>query len=624
MGNSGAWRHGIGLAILLAAGSAGALENNPTLAPLIATFDCYSATFQNDAQKLLTSAQALITRGEEIVFTMDVPYVPVQDAPTILAQVAAANIAGATPTDSTPQSDYLLKKCQEFSSGGRGQIDPAGSLAVELGNITNRDLYSTAVDNFKPTLLTSTAHGKLVPKAADSGRVLYEYQANPGYLGKDKAVFVVEFEGKQYKVVVNIVVSRQAVENPPTDQQTPVCPEPQLIKTKPQPVSNSSAYGIEFVNFADLAGGAVGQTSGEGPNAIITLDDNAAGYNWFIDSTPADNSEFLPTANPYEWIAKAGSEAAGKMDMLSVLLHEYGHALGFEHSANSQDFMATTLQPGVRRLPSTEELALMAQLVGEIKGDMVDASSNTPDTPQSPLPSLPLGGAFGLALLGRLRSTRYGGWNVAVESATQYDIVANPTFTNSQLQSADGWSTTGNVAIGNGAAVLSETATSQTRLNQVFVVGEHDRFLSFTLANIALDDQTAAPDDAFEAALLDANTGLSLLGGTGLTHNDAFLNLQAGGSEHAASGITSIRNADGSRTYLVDLAGIPGGTAVNLSFDLLGFGQGAAATNSHLTIRDLRIGVPQTTDDSVTLAEDTPTTIAALANDLNAQQPGFA
>jgi predicted Zn-dependent protease len=31
------------------------------------------------------------------------------------------------------------------------------------------------------------------------------------------------------------------------------------------------------------------------------------------------------------------------MDMLSVLLHEYGHALGLEHSADAHDFMGTTL-----------------------------------------------------------------------------------------------------------------------------------------------------------------------------------------------------------------------------------------------------------------------------------------
>lgn len=36
--------------------------------------------------------------------------------------------------------------------------------------------------------------------------------------------------------------------------------------------------------------------------------------------------------------------------MLSVLLHEYGHTVGLEHSADSGNYMAITLQPGQRRL----------------------------------------------------------------------------------------------------------------------------------------------------------------------------------------------------------------------------------------------------------------------------------
>ena len=92
------------------------------------------------------------------------------------------------------------------------------------------------------------------------------------------------------------------------------------------------------------------------PGFDVTLDTNAAGYGWYVDrqllnpwgawtvdfadgaATPAlsqgererlvDNSDFLPTSNPKLWVAKAGSAAEGKMDLLSVLLHEVGHALG--------------------------------------------------------------------------------------------------------------------------------------------------------------------------------------------------------------------------------------------------------------------------------------------------------
>ena len=123
----------------------------------------------------------------------------------------------------------------------------------------------------------------------------------------------------------------------------------------------------------------------------------------------------------------------------------------------------------------------------------------------------------------------------------------------------EGWSTQGSVDFTastssgqSGSATLKEISTSQTRLNQVFVVNERDRFLSFTLAGSVLDDVNGAPDDAFEVALLDANTGLSLAGALSLTRTDALLNIQANGAELKATGVTSVINPDGSRTYVVD------------------------------------------------------------------------
>ena len=364
-------------------------------------------------------------------------------------------------------------------------------------------------------------------------------------------------------------------------------------------MSGSSSYDLNTipVTFADLTGSALGQTNASG----ITLDTNAAGYNWFIDTTPADNSEFLPTSNPNEWVAKAGSAAAGKMDMLSVLLHEYGHALGINHSADPNDYMGTTLTAGVRRLPNAEEMALMQNLISQAKTEMTATSSTPGNTPT--FPTLPLGTSF-IGFLGLLRSSRYGGVSIAPDAntlVTQYAWAANTTLVNGSLNAADGWSTQGSVNIGSGAAVMNEVSGSQTRLSQVFLLNPTDRFLSFTLAGTALDDLTGAPDDAFEVALLDANSGASLLGGTGLTRTDAFLNLQADGTQNVANCVTCINNADGSRTYRVDLAGVPAGTAVNLSFDLIGFG----GNGSHVTVSDVRLsGLPQLHDDAATMLED--------------------
>ena len=85
------------------------------------------------------------------------------------------------------------------------------------------------------------------------------------------------------------------------------------------------------------------------------MDADAAGHGWFIDPTPDSNEEFLPTSNPNEWVAKEGSAAYGKMDLLTVLLQEYGHVLGIDHSSDSHDFMALTLQTGIRRTLTVDQ-----------------------------------------------------------------------------------------------------------------------------------------------------------------------------------------------------------------------------------------------------------------------------
>lgn len=287
------------------------------------------------------------------MFTMEVPYIPVQDTPIVLVQAA-------TPGANT-KPDYLFKICTEKPSAGgsitaMNMVDPATWLAAQLQNRSGQSIssedFTAKAASIKLTQLQGTSHGKLIPEETGSEKVSYTYESKPGYVGKDKAVFMAEFEGKRYKIVIDIIVTMDI------NERSPQCPSPkyQFIKIN-KPASGSSGLdsGAVTLNISDLPGGAVGQTTG----TTITLDTNAAGNGWFIDSTPGDNSEFLPTSNPYEWQARAGSAASGKMDMLSVLLHEYGHALGIEHSADSRNFMATTLTAGVRRLPSAEELALM-------------------------------------------------------------------------------------------------------------------------------------------------------------------------------------------------------------------------------------------------------------------------
>jgi hypothetical protein len=88
----------------------------------------------------------------------------------------------------------------------------------------------------------------------------------------------------------------------------------------------------------DLGGTTLGMQSGE----TMYLDDDAAGYGWFIDATPLESLEFARTAAG-DLVAAEGSEAAGKVDLLTVLTHELGHALGEGHSDDPTDVMFDAL-----------------------------------------------------------------------------------------------------------------------------------------------------------------------------------------------------------------------------------------------------------------------------------------
>jgi hypothetical protein len=386
----------------------------------------------------------------------------------------------------------------------------------------------------------------------------------------------------------------------------PPCQDKQPSRTPSKPPATTPPITFDWT---DLPGQSLAETTG----TSITLDTTAANYGWFLDPTPDTNEEFLPTSNPNEWQAKPGSDAAGHMDLLSVLWHEVGHTLGLDHTTNAHDFMAATLAPGVRRLPTAEEMARLAAMLPSPLGGGAGGEGTTlaqPSTPdQAPFPHpgpLP-GGEGGIALsallLGRLRTSQYGTWTPAFASVqapapqpwqtryeqSAYDVAANPAFIPLPSPAGGGgaggegtgWTPTGTVTFANAAATLSESATTQTRLNQIFILGQNDRRLRFTLAGIALDHPDGAPGDAFEVALTDANTHQPLLDGLGLSHSDAFLNLQADGTLHLGSGVTRTLNPDGSLVIEADLSGLAAGTVASLSFDLIGFGLGTAASNSH-------------------------------------------
>ena len=95
--------------------------------------------------------------------------------------------------------------------------------------------------------------------------------------------------------------------------------------------------------ITDLPSSLLGLTEA----GTIRLDVNAAGRNWFVDRTPDDDVEFEPGGDPVEGV-----------DLLTAVMHEMGHALGAEHIHDTDGLMYDVLQPGVRRSPGDDALAI--------------------------------------------------------------------------------------------------------------------------------------------------------------------------------------------------------------------------------------------------------------------------
>src|SRR5207249_8650877 len=98
--------------------------------------------------------------------------------------------------------------------------------------------------------------------------------------------------------------------------------------------ADTSALSGVQLRVRDLGGATLGMAAGH----TVWLDDDAAGWGWFVDATPGDDGEFTTPGDQRE---------QGRMDLLTVLEHEIGHLLGHDHEAAG--VMQETLTAGTRR-----------------------------------------------------------------------------------------------------------------------------------------------------------------------------------------------------------------------------------------------------------------------------------
>jgi hypothetical protein len=98
------------------------------------------------------------------------------------------------------------------------------------------------------------------------------------------------------------------------------------------------------ISVTDLPGLMLARTQ----DGSVEFDIDAAGNGWFVDSTPGEDSEFRRRTGDGS-AATPASAAYGQADLLTALVHEFGHAAGLTH-ASDLPFMAESLSTGQRLL----------------------------------------------------------------------------------------------------------------------------------------------------------------------------------------------------------------------------------------------------------------------------------
>jgi hypothetical protein len=126
-------------------------------------------------------------------------------------------------------------------------------------------------------------------------------------------------------------------------------------------VSDDDLLRLRAVTFeiSDLPESQLATTS----STNVKLDETAAGYGWYVDPTPAEDSEFSVAVPQRELQANEYSAAFGHIDLLTVIMRELGVVYLQSNSSTPdrmQALMQGTLTLSTRRLPDSQAIVLPA------------------------------------------------------------------------------------------------------------------------------------------------------------------------------------------------------------------------------------------------------------------------
>jgi hypothetical protein len=376
---------------------------------------------------------------------------------------------------------------------------------------------------------------------------------------------------------------------------------------------------MRAANFivADMPGVEAGTSSGH----TILLDSNGAGFGWFVDATPGDDSEFNGTGT--RLMANDGGPAAGKLDLLTVIMHELGHQAGLvdDYNANDvADLMYGYTNPGERRVPAQGEAA--NSLPGSVTGDVFSL------TPIFTVPTLNSGKIVEVSFQSTFNNLPAGTISPDVNTSTV-------TYNDPAAQNVSGsetWNTT-NSTLQIDSLTLGDRVYNDLNKNDVYDSGEGK---DGVLLNLYIDNgSTPGVLDAGDTFVTSTTTaGGGLYSFSSLAPGDYIVEVAASNflSGHALFNLQSVNggndpddNVDNDDNGVAAYNGNTASMAITLSYNHEGpdfstdpNGISGDDTNNTLDFGFILNSPPDAVNDSVSVAEDSGAndlTSSLLAND---------
>ncbi|MCH2122869.1 MAG: hypothetical protein MK136_16725, partial [Pirellulaceae bacterium] len=221
-------------------------------------------------------------------------------------------------------------------------FDAKGSedvTVVDIGKRNFRFYYTVSEESLTNSALTS----KIAKYDPSRGGTLYK---NKGFFNR-KAGLALEAGPSEVPSEVDVAaIGPESMHTVDSSMNEAI---QRWIEANPTHANPETFSNVNYT-ITDLPGSILGMADGY----ELYFDVDGAGTGWFLDSTPADDSEFIAVDDILA--ADPDGAAAGRYDFLTVATHELGHVLGLpDGTMDPRSLMYFQLLPGQRKsVPAIE------------------------------------------------------------------------------------------------------------------------------------------------------------------------------------------------------------------------------------------------------------------------------